>query len=328
MKKYSIFGAIGILIGILLTGCAEGSKEESDNPEVLDVYTTVYPLQYFTEVIGGEHVEVTSIYPPGADEHTFEPSQKDMMKIADADLFFYVGLGLEGFVEKAKGTLKNEQVTLHGAGEDIHLKATHDEEDSHAHSGDEDDHDEDSHTENDHHNHGGIDPHIWIDPLYAKELAESIKEQLSAKLPAYSETFEENYLELSADLDQLDADFKNLTETANHNEIIVAHSAYGYWESRYGIQQLSISGLSTTSEPSQKELQSLIEHAKEADLKYVISEQNYQSKLADIVQKELGASSLTLHNLSVLTEDDIESNETYFSLMKKNLQTLEKALHE
>lgn len=321
MKKYSLFGAIGLLIGILLTGCSEAAKEETDNPEVLQVYTTVYPLQYFTEAIGGENVEVTSIYPPGADEHTFEPSQKDMMKIADADLFFYVGLGLEGFVEKAKGSLENEQVILHGAGEDLHIEVPQEEEHDDEHT---DEHSEDE----EHHDHGGIDPHVWIDPLYAKELAESIKEQLSKKLPAHSETFEENYLKLAADLDQLDTDFNKLAETAKHNEIIVAHSAYGYWENRYGIHQLSISGLSTTSEPSQKELQNLIKHAKEADLKYVISEQNYQSKLADIVQKELGAKSLTLHNLSVLTKEDIANNETYFSIMEKNLQTLEKALNE
>ena len=88
----------------------------------LTVYTTVYPLQYFTESIGGNVVQVETVYPPGSDEHTFDPSQKDMMKLADSDLFIYVGLGLEGFVEKAKSTLENEKVTLLAAGEHIHLE--------------------------------------------------------------------------------------------------------------------------------------------------------------------------------------------------------------
>lgn len=74
--------------------------------DTINVYTTVYPLSYFAERIGGEYVNVTSIYPPGTNEHTFEPTQKDMMALADADLFFYIGLGLEGFVENAKNTLK------------------------------------------------------------------------------------------------------------------------------------------------------------------------------------------------------------------------------
>jgi zinc transport system substrate-binding protein len=321
MKKYSFFGAIGLLIALLLTGCSEDTREETNNPDVLQVYTTVYPLQYFAEQIGGEHVEVTSIYPPGADEHTFEPSQKDMMEIADADVFFYVGLGLEGFVEKVKGTLQNENVVLHSAGDQIHLD---DEVHEAEHGEDEEHHD---HSDEDGHDHGGVDPHVWIDPIYAKALAESIKNQLSEQLPVHSETFEQNYEKLATDLDQLDSEFTALVETAKHKEIIVAHSAYGYWEKRYGIKQMSISGMSTTSEPSQKELQTLIEHGKESGLKYVISEQNYHSKLADIVQKELGAQALSLHNLSVLTEDDIAKNETYFSLMEKNLQTLQKALN-
>lgn len=333
MKRYPFYGAIALLIAFLLTGCAENTREESNNTDVLQIYTTVYPLQFFTEEIGGEHVEVASIYPPGADEHTFEPSQKDMMNIADADAFFYVGLGLEGFVEKAKGTLQNENVVLHGAGEQIDIG--HDDaelEDEHAeeeHAEEEEHHDEDSHhSVDEEHQHGGVDPHVWIDPFYAKELAKSIKEQLTAQLPDQSELFEENYQKLATNLDQLDAQFTELVETAKHKEIIVAHSAFGYWEARYGIKQISISGMSTTSEPSQKELQTLIEHGKEAGLNYVLSEQNYHSKLAEIVQKELGAQSLTLHNLSVLTNDDIAKGETYFSIMEKNLQTLEKALNE
>jgi len=328
MKKYSFFGAIGILIALLLSGCAADTRDETKNSDVLQIYTTVYPLQFFAEEIGGEHVEVTSIYPPGADEHTFEPSQKDMMKIADADVFFYVGLGLEGFVEKVKGTLENENVVLHGAGEQILLDQA-DTEHEEVHSEDEEHHDEDSHhSEDEEHEHGGVDPHVWIDPFYAKALAESVKDQLAEQLPDHKQTFEENYEQLATNLAQLDAQFMELVETAKHKEIIVAHSAYGYWETRYGIKQISISGMSTTSEPSQKELQTLIEHGKEENLRYVLSEQNYHSKLADIVQKELGAQALTLHNLSVLTEDDISNNETYFSLMEKNLQTLEKAMNE
>ena len=100
----------------------ESKKENVQSDRQLTVYTTVYPLQYFTEVIGGNFVQVKTIYPPGSDEHTFEPSQKDMMKLADSDLFIYVGLGLEGFVEKAKSTLKNEKVTLLAAGEHIHIE--------------------------------------------------------------------------------------------------------------------------------------------------------------------------------------------------------------
>ena len=51
-------------------------KKIIENDDQISIYTTVYPLQYFTERIGGDAVNVQSIYPPGADEHTFDPTQK------------------------------------------------------------------------------------------------------------------------------------------------------------------------------------------------------------------------------------------------------------
>jgi len=323
MKKLSLVGVIGLVIGLILSGCSEQeTPSQTNQSDMLTVYTTVYPLEYFAQRIGGEHIEAKTIYPPGADEHTYEPSQKDMIQLAEADLFIYVGLGLEGFVEKAKGTLENEDVHLLGAGEHLHLEEV--DEENHSVGEDVDEHD---HEEEDH-NHGNVDPHVWIDPIYSKELAEAIKVELVELLPEYKDKLEENYQQLISELSTLDNKFTNLVENAKQKEILVSHSAYGYWEERYGIKQISISGMSTTSEPSQRELQKIISEAKGTNLKYVLFEQNYQSKLAEMVKQEIGAKSLTLHNLSVLTKEDIDNQETYFSLMEKNLQTLEKALNE
>jgi len=109
-----------------MSACSNGREQVQKKKDQLTIYTTVFPLQYFTSQIGGKYVNVNTIYPPGADEHTFEPSQKDMMNLADSDLFFYIGLGLEGFVEKAKGTLKNEHVTLVPTAEELKLPKSDD----------------------------------------------------------------------------------------------------------------------------------------------------------------------------------------------------------
>lgn len=329
MKKTAFIFSIIIMIGTFLSGCGNESTESNKKDEnLLQVYTTVYPLQYFAEQIGGEYVNVKTIYPPGADEHTFEPSQKDMMALADADLFLYVGLGLEGFVDKASKTLENEDVNMVPVGEELYLEeaghdeaASEEEHESHA----EEDHD--SHEE-DSHGHGDIDPHVWLDPIYASELALAIKDQLVEQMPAHKDTFEKNYSQLSDNLITLDKQFAEVVNSAKRKEIIVAHAAYSYWEKRYGLDQISISGLSTTNEPSQKELQKLISHAKDEKIRYVLNEQNFESKLAKMVQDEIGAKSLTLHNLSVLTDENIKNKDTYFTLMEDNIATLQKALNE
>ena len=66
---------------------------------------------------------------------------------------------------------------------------------------------------------------------------------------------------------------------------------------------------------------------KNINTKYIFFEQNVSSKLTEIVQGEIGAEPLYLHNLAVLTSKDIENNKDYFSIMDDNLQSLKKALY-
>ncbi len=324
-RKYTAF-IFMILIATFLAGCQGDTSETSQENDKLSIYTTVYPLQYFTERIGGDLVNVQSIYPNGADEHSYEPSQKDMIDLADSDLFFYIGLGLEGFVSKAEEALKNENVTLVATAEHITFEEHAEEStEEHAHEETEEEH---AHEEEDEHNHGDVDPHVWLDPIYSISLAEEIKEQLLEKLPDNKEQIEENFAALEKELQQLNEDFTEVTSTAKHKEFLVSHAAFGYWSERYGLEQISVSGLASTNEPTQKELENIIAEAEEHDLHYIFFEQNVSSKLTEIVQKEIGAEPLTLHNLSTLTDEDVKEERTYFTIMKDNIEALQTALNQ
>ena len=198
MKKLLFFVTILMLV---LSACNsdDASKEKGsskDSSDKLSIYTTVYPLQYFAERIGGDAVQVASIYPAGANEHTFEPTQKDMMTLADADLFFYVGLGLEGFVENAKKTLAKEDVKLVAVAKDVteeqlDISTGH----THAEGVEEHDHDHD-HEDETHEDH---DAHVWLSPIISQQLALAIKDELVRALPEQEETFTANYDQLESD---------------------------------------------------------------------------------------------------------------------------------
>ncbi|MCG1021921.1 metal ABC transporter solute-binding protein, Zn/Mn family [Sutcliffiella horikoshii] len=403
MKTKSIFIAMMLVVFTFLVGC-NSNNQASDGSEKLNVYTTIFPLEDFTKKIGGEHVEVTSVYPPGADAHTFEPSTRTMSEMASADAFIYSGVGAEGFADKAKGVLENEDVKVVAAGHGIELRGEddhdheeeahnddhdheHEEEahgDDHDHENEEeahgddhdheheeeahgddhdheheeeahgDDHDheheEEAHGddhdheheeeahEDDHdheheedghegHDHSDGDPHVWLDPTLSISLAENIKNALVELKPEAKEDFEANFETLKADLEELDAEFKETVDTANTNKILVSHAAYGYWEHRYGLEQISVTGLSPTQEPSQKQLTEIIDTAKENEIQYVIFDQNISGKIAEVVKNEIKAEALVLHNLEALTEEDINNEEDYFSLMRQNLETLKKALN-
>lgn len=330
-----LFFIISLLTIMLLSACGAKStttEESETGTEVMSIYTTVYPLQYFTERIGGDYVDVKSIYPAGSDEHTFDPTQKDMMELADSDLFFYIGLGLEGFVENAKKTLKNEHVKMFATADTIPdemLDEGHSDE-GHGDEGHSDEgHGEDAeHDEHGHegHDHSGIDPHVWISPLLSVELATSIKDALIASQPEMKDEFEKNYDLLKADLVDLDSKFKVMASNVPSKTFFVSHASFGYIADSYELEQVAIAGLNSQSEPSQKQLTQIVKDAKDHNIPYILFEQNVSSKLTDVVRKEIGAESLMLHNLGVLTVDDVKNNEDYFSLMEQNIETLQKAL--
>ncbi|WP_431027618.1 metal ABC transporter solute-binding protein, Zn/Mn family [Lysinibacillus sp. LZ02] len=334
MKKYlSIF--LLAMIAIILAACGEDDNATSkeDTTDKISIYTTVYPLQYFAERIGGEYVEVSSIYPPGANEHTFEPTQKDMMSLADADIFFYIGLGLEGFVDNAKKTVANEHVKLvatadHVNEDKLHISTghahaegeTHEEEEGHDHEGEEENNILNDHAHHDH------DSHVWLSPIISQDLAVVIKDELVTAMPEQEAVFTENYETLVAELNALHAEFEAMAAETTKKTFFVSHAAFGYIAGHYGFTQVPIAGLNSQSEPSQKELTAIVDLAKEENIKYIFFEQNVSSNLTEVIQHEVGADSLILHNLSVLTSDDMKDGETYFTLMKKNMEALKTAL--
>ncbi|MBA2873906.1 metal ABC transporter substrate-binding protein [Thermaerobacillus caldiproteolyticus] len=319
MKTKAFILSLLLVVSAFLYGCnAENNQEQTTEKakDVLTIYTTVYPLKDFAEKIGGKYVKAQSVYPPGVEAHTFEPTTKTMKDLADADAFIYIGQGMEGFVDQTTKTLKNEDVKLVEAAKGIKfLDSTH-EHDVEA---------EDEH--NDEHHHGDKDPHVWLDPVLCITIAENIKNALVELKPEAKDTFEKNFASLKQQLEDLDQQFQAVVKESPKKEILVSHAAYGYWEKRYGIEQLSVAGLSPTNEPSQKELANIIKTAKQHDIKYILFEQNVTPKVAEVVKNEIGAEALHLHNLEALTNEDIKKNKDYITIMKENLEVLKKALH-
>lgn len=327
MRKLGLLSAIILLL--ISTAC--GNNNASDKKEgTLKIYTTMYPLEYFTERIGGKHVAVSSIIPPGADAHTYEPSTKKMVEITEGDAFVYNKLESDEFSSSVADTLKEEDMPIIDGAKGItyHDSTEHEEHAEHAEHGEHEEHEteENGHEEESHHEHGSLDPHIWLDPVLAQHIADNIYNGLVKLKPESKETFKKNHEALIADLKELDSSFKTSVENAPKDSFIVSHAAYGYWAERYGLEQIAISGLSPSHEPSQQQIQTIIENAKKEKTNYILFEENVNNKVAAMIKKEVGAETLTLHNLETITKKDIQNNRDYLSIMKDNINTLSKAL--
>lgn len=317
------------LVMLIAVGCQEDGVSNGVNEAEVKVFTTIYPLQFIVEEVGTEMVEVETIYPPGVDAHSFEPTMKDMAEIATSDAFIYFGPTMEGFVKSAAEALDGEVVQLFSLEEHDELFTNSSGEEVVDENHDEDSHDEHEHEEDDHdgHDHGGRNPHVWIDPLRMITMTHIITEQLIEIAPDHEELFNRNKEELIERLEKLDELFVSEMAEKEDKYLIVPHAAYGYWEERYGIEQIAISGLSPSEEPSQKYLAEIIVKADELGIDYLFYEQNTPDKLIEIIKSEIDANTYTIHNLSVLTDEDIQNEEDYISLMESNIRVLVEAFN-
>ncbi|QKE71935.1 zinc ABC transporter substrate-binding protein [Arthrobacter citreus] len=298
-----------LLAGTILSACNKDTKQQSTKDKnKLTIYTTIYPLQDFAEKIGGKYVDVHSIYPTGVDTHDFEPTSKQIVKIANSDLFVYNGAGMEAFADKIKDALKNNNVASLEASKNIELIKSNEEEV----------HEEDQHD---------VDPHVWLDPSRAKIEAENIKDELIKLMPKNKEYFEANYDKIDGQFDELDSELRNLVLHSKRKDIVVSHAAYGYLEQHYGIKQIPITGLSPSQEPSQKELKNVVDFVNKHHVKYILFETFATPKVASVVKDETHAEILRLNHLATISEDDVKNHKDYFDLMQENVDTLDKALN-
>ena len=158
------------------------------------------------------------------------------------------------------------------------------------------------------------------------ELATSIKNALIEEMPEMKDEFEKNFQQLNADLVELDSKFKEMASNAPSKTFFVSHAAFGYIADTYGLEQIAIAGLNSQSEPSQKQLATIVETSKRTRCEIYVIRTKCIFKIDEVVRKEIGAESLMLHNLGVLTTDDMKNKEDYISLMEHNIETLKIAL--
>lgn len=312
------------IISLVFSGCAQQSQTSknvgatSQEDSKIKINTTIFPLQEFASKIGGKYATVKNVVPPGVEPHDYEPTIQSMSQLSESDLFIYNGAGLEGFVDKALDTIDKEKTIVVEASDGIKLEEGADE-----HTAEEQ---KDKHSHHEPHNHADLDPHVFIDPIHSIKMAENIKNALVKKDPTHRNYYQKNFENLKEQLVSLDQKFTALMKHNHKKEILVSHAAYGYWEKRYGLRQIPIAGLSPSNEPTQKQLQTIIELSKRHHIHFVLYEDNIKPRVADTVKAEVGAEALSFHNMESPSLKDIENNEDYISLMEKNIKLLKKVL--
>jgi len=209
----------------------------------LRVVATTTIVGDIVAIVGGEAIELTTLFPEDADPHGFEPSPRDLVTLLNADLVFLSGAGLEeglgpfltDVLDRTVSLSEEAGIPLHDAEEDP--------------------------TDDDHGLHDAVDPHVWFDPSYVEAWVNVIRTTLSRATPEEANEFEDRAATYIAALEALDAWIMSQVERIPREDrlLITDHAVFGYFADRYGFEQRGtiLPGFSTLAEPSARELAEL-----------------------------------------------------------------------
>jgi len=268
----------------------------------LQVTASFYPMYYFSSIIGGDKATVQNVTPAGAEPHDYDPSTRDIANIQNSKLLVLNGGSLEAWGNKIKDNLQGTNTVIVTAGQGLTTRTVEEEGKT------------------------GTDPHVWLDPLLAKQEVARINEGFDKADPANSGYYDANAKNLAVELDQLDGEYKLGLQSCQQKNIITSHAAFGYLGAQYGLTQVPISGLSPDAEPSNQQLAEVTDFAKQHKVKYIFFESLVSPKLSDTIANEVGAKTLVLDPIEGLSNDDIHAGKNYFTVMQQNLKNLQLAL--
>lgn len=303
MKKL-LLTCLASLSLLLLFACS--SKTSSDKPKIV---TTFYPVYEFTQKIVGNEADVELLIEAGTEVHDFEPSAKDIAIIEEADSFIYANENMETWVPDLKENLADSksQTQLISATKGMLLLP-----------GSEEGHD---HGEGDDHDHA-YDPHVWVSPYRAIQMVQSLKDSLIKQYPSHKDSFKKNANAYIKKLEALDKTYKDSLSQAKQKSFVTQHAAFTYLALDYGLNQVSVSGLTPDSEPSASRLTELTQYIKNNGIKYIYFEETASSAVAESLAAETGVKTAVLNPLESQTKKSKEQGEDYISLMESNLKAL------
>jgi zinc/manganese transport system substrate-binding protein len=290
---------IALSLAVLLAGCQKAPQAAKGKRTIVATYTVLASV--VTELVG-DSFEVRALIPNGQDPHEWEPSARDMEALNRADLVVTNGLGLEGGMEKALKQAANAGVRVFTASDAVQVRTVGKGEGIPSGG-----------TEQ---AAGAPDPHLWMDPLSMKAVADALAARIMAD---FNVDVSGRARALDARLDALDAEIRALVGTipADRRKLVTGHESMGYYARRYGFTLVGaiIPSLTTQAEVSASDMAALKRLISANGVGVVFTELGTPTAVAETLAREGGVKAVALSTHS-LPQDG-----SYFTF-ERNLTTL------
>lgn len=286
-----------VLSKILMLSCVvvlSTSCFKRDDLEDVDIYTTVYPIQYVTDYLYGYNSDVSSIYPAETDPDEYKLSKKRIEEYSKGAIFVYNGLSNEKSIAR---DLLNENNDLKIIDVSQGLEYSHRVEE------------------------------LWINPSDFLMLAQNIKNGLEEYIDNkyIIEEIDKNYDELKLLISSYDADLAKVKDNATDKNILIASDTLSFL-SKYGFEVINVDDREEeVPQTAKTKAKKLIENK---TIKYIYMLDNEEK--SDLVSEleSAGAEVVTLKSMTILSEKDIADGATYKTMMRDNIEAIKSEVYE
>jgi zinc/manganese transport system substrate-binding protein len=314
IRKRNFLPIIALVILSAIYGCNTTNSSKIVNEEAIPaqklpktkVVTTFLPVYLFTKAVTGDVAEVDILVKPGTEVHEYQGTPANVKAIATANVVIKNGLGLEEFLSdtiKNAGNSQLVEIDVSKGIEPINKISPIDKT-----VGGEDDHD---------HEHRFGNPHIWLDPVLAKQQIINIRDGLIMADPGNKANYQTNAASYIQKLDSLNNEFQQTLKKTPNCTFITFHDAFPYLAKRYNLKQVAVVEI-PEKQLSPTDVQKVVNTVKKYKTKALFSEPGLDNKLLTSISQDL--------QLTVRTLDSLETGDTnpeyYFKAMKTNLQSL------
>lgn len=272
--KRILFPSILLVLIVLAVACQTNPTKNSSKI----VFTSILPLQYFTDQITGSLYTSEVMVPPGVGPETYNPTPRQMSSMSRAKAYFANGfLGFEeAYVTKFQSN--NPDLLFVNTSEGVNLIAGED------------------HDHGDHNHVKGVDPHTWSTPEGARVIARNICNGMVQIDPANKAVFQANLEKLLAKIDSVDKVVKAILTEIPSRKFMVFHPALGYFAREYQLEQLSIEFEGKI--PTPRHIQNIVQEARSQKIANILIQKEFDTENADIIARETGSKVIQIDPLS------------------------------
>ena len=298
-----------ITLVFFAAGC-RAAPQQIDEPEQIEIVTTIFPLADLARQLGGERVTVSSLLPAGASPHDFEPAVEQVKATSRAILFIYMGGGLDDWAAATAQAGSSESRMLSLLERSLE-KGWAPEESKRSDSA------ELLSAE-------GLNPHLWLDPLTARDyLCPAITAALLELDPDHEPYYQARLSAYQDKLTALDREISAGFSALPSKSFLSVHAAWHYFALRYGLDEAAVISEFPGQEPAAAEMAELVDLCRERQIKVVATEPQFSTAVAEIIVQEIGGEMIILDPLG---GPELAQRESYLNLMRYNAAVLKDAL--